>query len=419
MAWAAKMRGRMRDTRAGMGLASSSCESARSLRRASIISHSALRPGVDSSSHVRPVLTVVLMLPLLLLGASCAGRAEQAQDASAKGARLSHVVAEVNGRVVPASIYEMYVRNARAELGLDETTEEGRLKLVALKEGVVSELIDRALISQEAVARGLAPEPSRIAAEEERAVVQLGGEEKFNAYLREHNLTREEFMQTVHGPLFGELLRRELGANLSVTDAEVKAYYDSHRGDENFKLPERVAASHILIAARRPLIAEQLRREGKFSGDGLASAVEEEMRLRRTRAEEVRRQAARRGADFEALARARSDDAATRERGGALGWFPRGAHSRAFDDAAFSLKPGQVGPVVSTEFGYHIVKLTGREPARTLTLEEAAPEIRRRLLAAREADALKRWLQHARGKADVVISEPFRFGSLRDEFPPN
>lgn len=358
------------------------------------------------------------MLSLLLLGA-CAGRAEEAQDASANEARQrAHVVAVVNGHVIPASIYEMYVRNARAELGLDETTEEGRRKLDLVKEGVVSELIDRALISQEAAARSLAPEPSRMKAEEQRAVVQLGGEEKFNAYLREHGLTREEFMETVHGPLFGELLRRELGAQLRVTDEEVRAFYEARRTGEEFKLPERVAASHILVSARRQLITEQIRNEKKLSGDALASAVEEEMRSRRRRAEELRRRvASARGADFEALARAHSDDAATRERGGALGWFPRGAHSPAFDDAAFSLRPGEVGPVVSTEFGYHVVKLTGRESARTLMLEEAAPEIRRRLLARREAETLKRWLQHARKNAEVRVSEPFRFGALRDEFP--
>jgi parvulin-like peptidyl-prolyl isomerase len=278
-------------------------------------------------------------------------------------------------------------------------------------------LIDRELIRQEAERRGLRGEPQRLAEEDERAVARLGGAEKFDAYLAQHGLTRAEFMETVRGPVYSELVRRELSKDVQVSDEEVKAFYEAHRGDEWLRAPERVTASHILVAARPHLIAQQLQRDKKLAGAALQTAARAEMARRRERAEGLRRRALAGGADFAALAREFSDDLGTRERGGALGQFPRDSHSKAFDDAAFALKPGEVSPVTQTDYGFHIIKVTAREPARIITLEEAAPEIRRRLLAAREAETLKGWLKEARRKAQVRVAEPFRFGALKNEFP--
>jgi peptidyl-prolyl cis-trans isomerase C len=358
------------------------------------------------SSHVsRAHLLALFLAPLL---AACAGRGQEPSAAS---------VARVGGREIPARVYEMYLKNGRAELGLDERTEEGRRRLELLREGIVAELIERELIRQEAERRGLRPEPARVAEEERRAVAQLGGEEKFGAYLAEHRLSREEYMETVRLPLYGELMRRELTKDLKLSDEEVKAFYESHRGDAEFQAPERVTASHVLVAARPNLIAQQLRAERGLSGEALERATREEVARRRARAEDVRRRALAPGADFAALAREFSDDQGTRERGGALGQFARGSHPRAFDDAAFALRAGEVGPVVETDFGFHVIKVAARELARALTLAEASDAIRRRLLAAREAETLQNWLREARRTARVRVREPFRFGKLREEYP--
>jgi hypothetical protein len=69
----------------------------------------------------------------------------------------------------------------------------------------------------------------------------------------------------------------------------------------------------------------------------------------------------RAGADFAALAREHSQDPGSGSQGGDLGWFERGDMVRPFEEAAFSLAPGETSPVVETPFGYHIIRVEERE----------------------------------------------------------
>jgi len=344
------------------------------------------------------------------------GTSSQSNTSSNANEQLPPVVATVNDRAIPTKLYEMYLKNGREALTLDPNSEEGRKKLDQLKEGIVSELIDRTLIAQEAEARGLSIPPEKMAEAEQRSIQEFGGDKKYDEYLNEHHLTRDEYHDVIKMEVYGELLREELSKGLAVTDDDVKKYYEAHKNDPEFQMPERVTASHILISARPLLISQQLASEKHLAGDELQRAVNEEMERRRKLAEELRRKA-QAGADFAALVRQSSEDPASRERGGDLGTFTRNTHTRAFDDAAFALKPGMVSDVVQTDFGFHVIKVSKHEQPRQMTLEETMPEIRKRLLAQREAATLAAWLKDARSKAKIHINEPFRYGALKTEFP--
>ena len=363
-------------------------------------------------------LRVAVVLALCAALAGCSGgsssQSNSASNTTASG--LPPVVAVVNGRQISTKLYEMYLKNGREALGLDPNTEEGRKKIELLKEGIVSELIDRTLIAQEAERRGLTITPEKMAEAERRTITQFGGDKKYDEYLAEHHLTRDEYREVIKTEVYGEMMRDELSKEIAVSGDDIKRYYEAHKSDPEFQLPERVRASHILIEARPNIVEQQLKQEKGLSGEALASALREEMERRRQRAEELRRKAAT-GADFAALARESSEDQGTRERGGDLGTFPRDSHVKALDDAAFALKPGGVSGVVQTEYGFHVVKVFSHEGARAKTLEEASPEIRSRLFGQRQAEALAQWLKEARRKASVRINEPFRFGALKDEFP--
>lgn len=363
--------------------------------------------------HNRLPLATTLAICAVVIG--CATKEPPATSLNAVAA-LPPVVAIVNGRSIPTKLYEMYLRNGSEALELDPDSEEGRRKLDQLREGIVSELIDRALISQHAEQRGLLITADQLVEAEQRAIAELGGDQQYDAHLKEQRLSRDEYRETIKSEIYGNMMRSELNSGLSVPDKEIGTYYAVHRSDSEFQLPERVTAAHILVAARPNLITQRFQGEKNLSGEALASAVREEMDGLRQRAEELRRKAVT-GVDFAALARSSSDDSGTRERGGDLGTFQRNAHARGFDDAAFALRPGSISDVVQTEFGFHIIKVLKREPARTQTLAEATPEIRRRLLGKLEAEKLTAWLKDARRKATVRIFEPFRFGALKSEFP--
>jgi len=99
------------------------------------------------------------------------------------------------------------------------------------------------------------------------------------------------------------------------------------------------------------------------------------------------------GEDFAKVAQEVSTDTQTKDKGGDLGWFPRGQMVQAFDDVAFALKPGQVSGVVQTTYGYHIIKV--EEYAADRPLDES-------ILAVRRSAALEDWLQKQRANGQVV-----------------
>jgi parvulin-like peptidyl-prolyl isomerase len=346
-------------------------------------------------------------------GCSSSSMSQSNSDASAAG---NQPVATVNGKIIPLKLYEMYFKNGRAALEIEPEREQGRRKLEQLREGIVSELIDRALIAEEVARRGLTIPPDQFANAERKTISDLGGEDRYNSYLLEHGFTRDEYREVIKSEIYGELLRTELKKGLSISDDEIKNYYEQHRTEAEFQQPERVTAAHILIAARPNLISQRLQTEKKLGGEALSSAVRAEMSNLRKRAEELRKKAAN-GADFAELARESSDDAGTRDRGGDLGTFARASHAKAFDDAAFALKPGQISAVVQSDFGFHVIKVSRHDALGVQTLEVAAPELGRRLLARLEGQKLNEWLKEARRKATVKISESYRFGGLKTEFP--
>lgn len=352
---------------------------------------------------------------LCLIVCSCGSKS--AQNQATANSSLNQPIATVNGQPILVKTYEMYLKNGRDALGLDDKSEEGRRKLDQLREGIVSELIDRSLIRDETERRGLTITPETLTNAERKTIAEMGGDQQYDSYLAAHGFTRDEYREIIKSEIYGQLLRNELNKDLSVPDAEVRKYYSEHQKDPEFQQPERVTAAHILVAARPALVTQRVQNEKKLSGEALVAAVREEMERLRRRALELRAKAAAKGADFAALARESSDDAGTRDRGGDLGAFSRQSHAREFDDAAFSMKVGQISDVVQTDFGFHVIKKMKHEPARTKTFAEAAPEIRAMLHRRLEAQKLADWLKEARRKAKIRIEEPYRFGALRTEFP--
>jgi peptidyl-prolyl cis-trans isomerase D len=139
---------------------------------------------------------------------------------------------------------------------------------------------------------------------------------------------------------------------VAVSPQEVREYYDMNR--EQYQSPEQVRVRHILIRAG-------------------SEATPEEVDKAKQKAEKILAEA-RQGTNFAALARQYSDDSSSSE-GGDVGYFARGEMEPAFEKTVFSLRKGEIGPVIRTSHGFHIVKVEDVQKEKRKSLGEAEGEI--------------------------------------------
>ena len=141
---------------------------------------------------------------------------------------------------------------------------------------------------------------------------------------------------------------------VSVSDAEIEAFYKAN--EKRFITPEKRSASHILIAVKA----------GASAADDAAA---------KAKAEAVLAEVKKAPDDFAKIAKAQSQDTASAELGGDLGNIDRGVFAKPVEDAIYGLKEGQVSGVVKSEFGYHIVKVTKVVPPVQQPLDEVKAQI--------------------------------------------
>jgi peptidyl-prolyl cis-trans isomerase C len=183
------------------------------------------------------------------------------------------------------------------------------------------------------------------------------GAEQFNRQLKLMNATPEEVVAKWAEAMTADaVLKREL--KVTVTDEEVKKFYDDN--PSQFEKPEMVRASHILLTTRDPATGAELPDDKKA-----AKRQQIEALLKRARA----------GEDFAKLAQESSEDPGSKDKGGEY-QFPRGQMVPEFEAAAFSLKTNQVSDIVTSSFGYHIIKLSEKIPAQKVELAKAAADIK-------------------------------------------
>ena len=144
----------------------------------------------------------------------------------------------------------------------------------------------------------------------------------------------------------------QVSAAIQISDAQVESYYNSHK--DQYRTPERVEARHILI---------------KTTGKPPAEVAQA-----KAKAEDLLKQI-KGGADFAKLAEKNSEDPGSASKGGDLGWVVRGQMVKNFEDTVFSLQPKQISDVITTEYGFHIIQVMDRQPARLRPLDEVKPEI--------------------------------------------
>lgn len=210
------------------------------------------------------------------------------------------------------------------------------------------------------------------------STVEVSPREVWDAYVRERESARVKYVR--FAPAYYrdtlEPTDQQLSAWMAENTEEVDRDYEANR-HRYTGLEKQVRARHILIKAD-------------------AEASDDVKQAARERAERLLAQI-RGGGDFAALAREHSEDPGSARKGGDLGYNPRGRMVGPFDDAQFSLEPGQVSDVVETQFGYHIIRVDGVREG-DVPEDEAKKEIALRLYREEKAAEM------ARAAADQALA---------------
>jgi foldase protein PrsA len=256
------------------------------------------------------------------------------------------LAARVNNQPIYLTDYEKQVAQFETALsaqGVDLNSEGGKQQLAQVRRQILEAMIDQLLIEQAAAEYGVSISEEEVEAKAQESIQQGQGQEQFQKWLTDNNMTYEEFKKTLRSQLLAARMFDHVTASVP-TEAE------------------QVHIRHIL-----------------FDGEEEAQQVLAQLQA---------------GGDFAALAQEHSRDESTRANGGDLGWFPSGLGliPPEVEAEAFRLQPGQISGVVISQFGYHIIKVEAREPNRPLSPE---------MLQATKQKAFAQWLAERRESATV------------------
>ncbi len=211
------------------------------------------------------------------------------------------------------------------------------------KELFLKEMINKELIYQDAIRRGMQND-------------------------KDLEARVEEFRKMT---LLSIVLKQEIEDKAEVTESEIKEFYE--KNPENFKKGAEVRARHILVDTEEK------------ANDIMASIIK--------------------GESFAELAKTFSKDKGSAQNGGDLGFFSRGKMIPEFEETAFSLKKGEVSKPVKTTYGYHIIEVTDRKEGSQIKFEEAAGTIKNQLLKEKQRGLFESYLETLEGKSEIKTDE--------------
>jgi peptidyl-prolyl cis-trans isomerase C len=279
---------------------------------------------------------------------------------------LPDVIADCNGDTIPKAEFESAVRAVEQRAGGAVPAE----KRDEVYRSVLEDLVAYRLLKHEVKQRQLAVADTEVDARINAFKQQAGSEANFREMLRAQQITEAKLREDARTDLLvAKFLDQEVNQKVLVKPTDVATFYE--KNPDRFQQGETLRASHILV--------------------GVPGGADDKTRAALRARAEAALKAAKGGQDFARLARQYSQDSSS-QRGGDLGFFPRGQMVPAFDQAAFALAPGQVSDLVETEFGYHIIKATEKRPARVVPFVEAAAQIQ---------DFLEQQQRQEKGKALV------------------
>jgi peptidyl-prolyl cis-trans isomerase SurA len=286
----------------------------------------------------------------------------------------AETAAMVNGKEIKISDVEKRFRNQTKQSNQSPSPEEA----LTLKLQILEQLIKDEILMQRASKDKLEATEAEISTKFTDFKKNFT-EEKFQQLLKDQEITADDIRSEYRkSSTIEKLYNKEITSKIAVSDAEISEFYNSNK--KNFNMPETWHVQHILVTP----YADQQTTNSK--GNDAKTPQEAQQKV-----VQLFQQIKEGGADFGTVAREYSEDPNSAPNGGDLQFLAADqmeqSAGQAFRQAVQSLKPGEVYPkIVPSQFGYHIIKVLGKEPAgqRELSDPRVASNIRQTIFDRRE-----------------------------------
>jgi peptidyl-prolyl cis-trans isomerase SurA len=322
----------------------------------------------------RNLCAAALLMPLIIwLSFSVAAAAET----------VDRIVAVVNGDIIVLSELRQVSRNYIDRMSEQFKVVGGNEQLREAERRILDQLIDEKLVNQEADRLAITFSEREV----DLAVKEMQNRNKLNdaqfaAALAEEGLTMSQYREQLKAQMKKvRVIDQEIKSRIQVSKEAVDAFYEKHADDFNAEPEVRIQQIRLLIPS------------DSSAGEVSRIQAQAESILAKIKG----------GEDFTALVGLYSQDP-TAAAGGDMGTFKRGELLPAIDEYAFSMKPGEVSPVIRTEGGFHIVKVLGRREPAALSEEERRAEVKELLFSEKAEEDFKAWIEKLRKKAYIEVN---------------
>jgi peptidyl-prolyl cis-trans isomerase C len=314
-----------------------------------------------------------------LPAASSAPGAGTAAEVVVKPADSNDIAVSVDGNVLKKSVIEKDIKQKLAAYKGQIPADKMKEARTTLKKQMIDEFIMRTLMTSEIERRKIAATDQEINMAMDQIKASLPPDQKLEKFIKENNISREYIALSIK---VKKMIQQEAGKKAKPSQQEITKFYDENK--DQFIIPESVHVRHLLIAFTKD-DTDIIKAEKKVKIENLRKQIVD-------------------GADFAEIAR-KNSDCPSKDNGGDLGQIKKDQTVKPFEDAAFSQEINAVGPVVSTEYGYHVIQVLDRSAQKTITLDEVQGKISSYLEQQKQAETFTALLKKLRENAKITVHE--------------
>jgi len=317
-----------------------------------------------------------------------------------------NAIIKVNNQPITKAQFETEFKKVSSDsvltrMGIDIPQDENNFMYLMLKDRVINDLIVKTLMEQELEKRHIKITKADLDNELKALIDKIGSKEQFQAILKRNGMTNEQFMTDLKNEVKARKLVNMV-ENVKISDREAELFYTKNQ--DKFVYPDKVRASHILILADPMAIEKQIRETSKneiVSDTIVKEKVKPEMDARLQKAKNIEMAIKNLPDEFEKIAREKSEDVASAKNGGDIGFFAKEEMVEPFAKQAFSQQPNTISPVIQTQFGYHIIKVTDRVAAGKEPFVKVKEQIKLYLQTQRQMEILEKLIVQMKSQAKI------------------